>query len=66
MVVYVHKKVKPEVLMILLTVTPAIVEIRLAVGGERGNVLERRGHKSGKLRELSPINFVSMPTQLTS
>lgn len=64
--VYGYNNMKQEVVMILLTVTPGILEIPLAVGGVRRNVLGRRGQGSCRLRELSLINLVSMPTQLTS
>ena len=45
MMVYVYKNVWQKVVMILLTVAPGILEIHFAVGGVRGNILERIGQE---------------------
>lgn len=57
-----YTNVKQEVVMILLTVTPGILEIHLVGGGVRGNVVGKRGQGSCRLRELFPMNLVSMMT----
>lgn len=48
--------------MILLTVAPGILEMHFAVGGVRGNILERIGQELAGEWNSSPISLVFMPT----